>query len=190
MKESEEKELFKDSNEPLWYVVATYNGLEETVKRNILSRVESFGMQDKIFQVLVPTVKVQEKKKNGEIKEKLVRPYSGYVFVQMIYTKETWFMIRNTPQVSGFCGSSGGGARPVPLLDDEIAPILKMCGVSLVKDVAGKVGDKVQITGGGWAGNEGVISSIDTQKEVVVVEISMLGRTTPVEVGLNEIKIL
>ena len=174
----------------LWYVVATYNGLEETVRRNILSRVESFGMQDKIFQVLVPTVKVQEKKKNGEIREKLVRPYSGYVFVEMIYTKETWFMIRNTPQVSGFCGSSGGGARPVPLLDDEIAPILKMCGVSLVKDFAGKVGDKVQITGGGWSGNEGVISNIDMQKEIVTVEISMLGRTTPVEVGLNEIKFL
>ncbi len=176
--------------EKLWYVVSTYNGLEETVKRNILSRVESFGMQDLIFQVLVPTIKVQEKKKNGEIREKEVRPYSGYVFVEMIYTKESWFMIRNTPQVSGFCGSSGGGAAPVALLDDEIAPVLKMCGISLAKDFVGKVGDKVQITGGGWSGNEGIIASIDTQKEVVSVEISMFGRTSTVEVGLKEIKIL
>ena len=180
----------EEKGEKLWYVVATYNGLEETVKRNILSRVESFGMQDLIFQVLVPTVKVQERKQNGEIKEKIVRPYSGYVFVEMIYTKETWFMIRNTPQVSGFCGSSGGGALPVPLLEEEIAPILKMCGISVAKDFSGKVGDKVQITGGGWAGNEGIISDIDAQKEVATVEISMFGRTSTVEVGLNEIKII
>lgn len=173
-----------------WYVVSTYNGLEETVRRNILSRVENAGMQDLIFQVLSPTIKVQEKKKNGEIREKIERPYSGYVFVEMIYTKETWFLIRNTPQVSGFCGSSGGGAKPVPLLDDEIAPVLKMCGISLAKDFVGKVGDKVQITGGGWSGNEGIISNIDLQKEVVTVEISMLGRTTPVEVGLKDIRIL
>ena len=177
-------------NERAWYVVQTYSGMENAAKRNLLNRVESMGMTDCVFNVLVPETKDFEKKKNGELKEIIVKPYPGYVFIDMIVTDESWFMVRNTPMVTGFLGSSGGGAKPVPLQDDEIIPILKMCGISTQKTFAGKPGDLVRINAGTFSGQEGVIDSIDTQKEIVKVLINVFGRQTVAELEYNEVTVL
>lgn len=177
-------------NERAWYVVQTYSGMENAAKRNLENRVESMGMSDCIFNVLVPETKDFEKKKNGELKEIIVKPYPGYVFIDMIVTDESWFMVRNTPMVTGFLGSSGGGAKPVPLQDDEIIPILKMCGISTQKNFAGKPGDLVKINAGTFSGQEGVIDSIDTQKEIVKVLINVFGRQTVAELEYNEVTVL
>lgn len=177
-------------NDRAWYIVQTYSGMENAAKRNLENRIESMNMTDCIFNVLVPETKDFEKKKNGELKEIIVKPYPGYVFIDMIVTDESWFMVRNTPMVTGFLGSSGGGAKPVPLQDDEIAPILKMCGISLVKNFAGKVGDTVRITAGNFTGQEAVIDSIDEQREIVKVLINFFGRQTVAELNFNEVVIL
>ena len=173
-----------------WYVVATYAGMESAAKRNIERRIESMGMGDLIFNVLVPEVVRLEKKKNGEFKEVIEKPYSGYLFIDMIVTDESWFMVRNTPMVAGFIGSSGGGAKPVPLQDDEIAPILKMCGISTKKTFEGKVGQVVKINAGTFTGQQGIIDSIDEEKEIVKVLISAFGRQTIAELGFNEVVIV
>ena len=173
-----------------WYVVQTSPGFESVVKRNLERRIESMKMTDKIFNVLVPEQIEIEKKKNGELKENIVRPYSGYVFIDMIVTDETWFMVRNTPSVTGFLGSSGGGAKPVPLQIDEIAPILKMCGISQASSFNGKVGDKVRIMSGSFSGQEGVISAVDESKEIVKVLIEGFGGQATLELGYQEVKLL
>lgn len=173
-----------------WYVVQTSPGFENVVKSNLERRIESMRMTDRIFNVLVPEQIELEKKKNGELKEKIVRPYSGYVFIDMIVTDETWFMVRNTPSVTGFLGSSGGGAKPVPLQIDEISPILKMCGISQNSSFAGKAGDKVKIMSGSFSGQEGVISSVDDQKEIVKVLIEGFGGQATIELGFEEVKML
>jgi transcriptional antiterminator NusG len=177
-------------NERAWYVVQTYSGCENAAKKNIDRRIESMDMEDLIFKVLVPEIKQNERKKNGEMKEVAVKPYPGYVFIDMIVTDESWFMIRNTPMVTGFLGSSGGGAKPVPLSEDEIIPILKMCGISTEKEFAGDVGDRVRIVAGAFAHQEGIIDSIDNQKGTVRVLISAFGRATPAELNFNEITLL
>lgn len=177
-------------SERAWYAVQTYSGFESAAKRNIENRVVSMGMSDVIFNVLVPEITRMEKNKKGEPKEVVEKPYPGYVFIDMIVTDDSWFMVRNTPMVTGFLGSSGGGAKPVPLQDDEIAPILKMCGISLVKNFAGKVGDTVRITAGNFTGQEAVIDSIDEQREIVKVLINFFGRQTVAELNFNEVVIL
>lgn len=177
-------------NDRAWYVVQTYSGLESAAKRNIERRIESMDMQDCIFNVLVPEQTVLEKKKNGETKEVIVKPYPGYVFIDMIVTDDSWFMVRNTPMVTGFLGSSGGGAKPVPLSDEEMQPILKMCGITTEKLFAGSVGDKVKIINGTFTGQEGVIDAIDTQRGVIKVLIYAFGRATPAELLFNEVTLI
>lgn len=177
-------------NERAWYVVQTYSGLESAAKRNIERRIESMDMSDCIFNVLVPEETTLEKKKNGETKEVIIKPFPGYVFIDMIVTDDSWFMVRNTPMVTGFLGSSGGGAKPVPLSDEEMAPILKMCGITTEKVFAGSVGDRVRITNGTFTGQEGVIDGIDTQRGVVKVLIYAFGRSTPAELLFNEVTLL
>lgn len=179
-----------DMNERAWYVVQTYSGCENAVKKNIERRIESMNMSDLIFRVLVPEIKQTERKKNGELKEVLVKPYPGYVFIDMIVTDESWFMVRNTPMVTGFLGSSGGGAKPVPLTDEEITPILKMCGISTGKGFAGKVGDRVRIVSGTFAHQEGIIDFIDNEKGILRVLIYAFGRATPAELNFNEVTLI
>ena len=103
-----------------WYVVQTYSGMEYAAKRNLDRRIVSMNMEDYIFQVLIPEEKRYEKKKNGELKEIVERIYPGYLFVDMIVTDDSWWVVRNTPMVSGFLGSSGGGAKPVPIPEEEM----------------------------------------------------------------------
>ena len=174
--------------ERAWYVVQTSSGFENAAKRNIERRVESMKMSDKIFNVLVPEVIETEKKKNGELKEIVVKPYPGYVFIDMIVTDDTWFMVRNTPSVTGFLGSSGGGAKPVPIPEEEMLPILKMCGAITEKPFECQVGDKVKIINGPFADQYGVIDSIDFEKKMVTVLVDFFGRPAPAELEFDEIK--
>lgn len=178
------------NGERAWYVVQTYSGLEGAAKRNIESRVESMNMQDYIFNVLVPEERTQERKKNGELKEVVTKPFPGYVFIDMIVNDETWFMVRNTPMVTGFLGSSGGGAKPVPLPEEEMLPILKLCGISIEKKFSGNVGDEVRIIAGAFTGQVGKIDEIDHQKGTVKVLVDFFGRSTPAELDFTEVKLL
>lgn len=177
-------------NERAWYVVQTYSGCESAAKNNIERRIESMDMSDKIFRVLVPEEKVIERKKNGELKETLVKPFPGYVFIDMIVTDESWFMVRNTPMVTGFLGSSGGGAKPVPMNDEEIVPILKMCGITRENKFKGNIGDRVKVISGPFAHQEGVIDSIDEEKETIQVLIYAFGRATPTDLTFNEVQLI
>lgn len=177
-------------NERAWYIVQTYSGCENAAKENILRRVESMGMQDYVFQALVPEIKTIETKKNGQQKEVIAKPYPGYVFIDMIVTDESWFMIRNTPMVTGFLGSSGGGAKPVPLSPEEIAPILKMCGMELEEKLNFDVGDQVRIIGGPFSGQIGTVDEIDRPKRIVRVLIDVFGRSTPAELSFEEVEAL
>ena len=176
------------NSERAWYVVQTYSGLESAAKRNLDSRIDSMNMQDYIFNVLVPEEKSFERKKNGELKEVTTKPFPGYVFIDMIVTDETWFMVRNTPMVTGFLGSSGGGAKPVPLPEEEMVPILKLSGLSVEKKFDAEVGSEVQIITGAFAGQIGKVDEIDTQKGTVRVLVDFFGRSTPAELDFTEVK--
>jgi transcriptional antiterminator NusG len=177
-------------SERAWYIVQTYSGCEKAAQKNIERRAESMDMSDLIFQVLVPEEIQTEKTKKGDIKQIFVKPFPGYVFIDMIVTDESWFMIRNTPMVTGFLGSSGGGAKPVPLQEEEILPILKLCGLSTEKEFPGSVGDRVKIATGTFAQQEGIIDMIDNQKGTVRVLIHAFGRATPAELNFNEVILL
>lgn len=177
-------------DERAWYVVQTSPGFESAAKRNLERRIESMKMSDKVFNVLVPEQVEIEKTKKGELKEVLVKSYPGYVFIDMIVTDETWFMVRNTPSVTGFLGSSGGGAKPVPLAPEEIQPILKSCGISTAKTFTGKPGDKVKVMAGSFLGQEGTINSVDDQKNIVKVLIDVFGGQATLELNYNEVKLI
>lgn len=171
-----------------WYVIQTYANCENAVKRNLESRIVSYDMGDKIFNIFVPEIKRIEKNKKGEDKEVIDRPYPGYLFVEMIVTDETWFMVRNTPMVTGFLGSSGGGAKPVPLPEEEMTTVFKYCGITPVVEFDGKVGERVLVATGTFAGQEGTIDSIDEEKQKLVVLVEVFGRLTPNELGFADVK--
>ena len=118
-------------NEKLWYVVNTYSGHESKVKENLLMRAETMGMENNIFRVIVPETKEVEIK-DGVKKEKTKKMFPGYVLVEMIMSDEAWYVVRNTPGVTGFIGSSGKGAKPTPLLPQEIDKILASEGLSRI----------------------------------------------------------
>ena len=103
-----------------WYIATTYSAHENKVAENIRKRIESFGLQDQVFRVIVAEEKVQIKTPSGKIKKKMKNIYPGYIYVEMIMTDETWYMVRNTPGVTGIVGSSGGGAKPTPVPTNEI----------------------------------------------------------------------
>ena len=174
-----------------WYIVQTYSGKEDTVADNLTSRITSMNMQEKIFRVIVPTQIVLEKKKDGTTKEKVVKTYPGYVFVEMIDDDDSWWVVRNTPQVTGFLGSSGKKARPVPVPEEEMEPILESCGLVKPVEINYKVGDTVTIVSGTWKDRIGVVESIDVKKNEVRVSIEMnSGRSIEVPVEVNEVEII
>lgn len=175
-------------NERAWYVIQSYAGMEQAAKRNLERRIVSMNMQDYIFRVLIPETSHQEKKKNGEMKEVVEKIFPGYIFVDMIVTDESWFVVRNTPMVTGFLGSSGGRSKPVPLPNDEIIPILRQCGVSIEIQIDFKVGDTVNIVSGTFAGQTAIVESIDMENQNVTVLVDFFGRQTPNELRFDEIK--
>ncbi len=131
-----------------WYIVQTYSGFESSVQEDLERRIESMGMQDLIFQVMIPEENYIEKKADGSQKEKVRKMFPGYVFVEMIVTDESWFVVRNTPKVTGFLGSSGGGTKPVPLPPEEIEHILRKIGKLEKPKFDFEVGEVVVITAG------------------------------------------
>lgn len=165
-----------------WYVVTTYSGHEESVKEKLLMRTESMGMQDNIFRVIVPeTTEIEIK--DGVKKEKKKKMFPSYVLVEMVMSDEAWYIVRNTPGVTGFIGSSGKGAKPTPLLPEEIDHILVQMGMSRV-DIEAELasGDKVGIVDGPFKGMEGTIKDIDLENNHITVMIDLFGQETSVEV--------
>ena len=170
-----------------WYVVNTYSGHESKVKEKLEARTESMGMQDYIFRVIVPeTTEVEVK--DGQKKEKKKKMFPGYVLVEMIMSDEAWYIVRNTPRVTGFIGSSGKGAKPTPLLPSEIDKILAGMGMSRVNiESEMAVGDKVSIIDGPFKGMMGKVDSIDLENNRLNVLIDLFGQETPVEVEVYQV---
>lgn len=171
------------SEEKLWYVVNTYAGHENRVKENLQRRVETMGIEDNLFRILVAEEKELEYK-NGKKVEKMRNLFPGYLFVEMIMTDEAWYIVRNTPGVTGFIGSSGGGAKPFPVSPEEIESILRRMGMSDRKVVVNfGVGSRVRITNGPFAGIEGVVDSMHDDAQTAMVLTILFGRETPTEIA-------
>ena len=171
----------------LWYVVNTYSGHELSVKEKLEMRVESMGMQDYIFRVIIPETKEVEVK-DGVRKEKLKKTFPGYVLVEMIMTDEAWYIVRNTPGVTGLLGSSGKGAKPTPLLPQEIDRILANMGMSRVNvETELAVGDNVEIVDGPFKGMSGKVDAIDLENNRLTVIIDLFGQETSVDVETYQI---
>ncbi len=171
--------------EKKWYVLHTYSGYEDNVSRNLKQRIESMEMEDKIFNVLVPKEK-KIKIKNGRRKTVEERIFPGYVLVQMIVTDDSWYVVRNTPNVTGFIGS---GTIPTPISETEIKTLQKRMGVSEPKykiDVV--VGEAVKIIDGPFKNFDGKVSNLDPEKGKIKVLVSVFGRETPVELDFLQIK--
>jgi len=168
-----------------WYVLHTYSGYEENVARNLRQRIESMDMEDKIFNVLIPTEK-KIKIKNGKRKIVTEKIFPGYVLVEMIVTDDSWYVVRNTPSVTGFVGT---GTVPTPISDEEVKNLQKRMGIEEPKykiDVV--LEDPVKIIDGPFKEMEGKVSEIDEARGKVKVLISMFGRETPVELDSLQIK--
>ena len=170
-----------------WYVVNTYSGHESKVKEKLEAKTESMGKQDYIFRVIVPeTTEVEVK--DGVKKEKQKKMFPGYVLVEMIMSDEAWYIVRNTPGVTGFIGSSGKGAKPTPLLPSEIDKILAGMGMSRVNiESELAIGDKVSIVDGPFKGMIGKVDSIDLENNRLNVLIDLFGQETPVEVEVYQV---
>ena len=176
--------------EKLWYVVNTYSGHESKVQEKLLSRAQTMGFQDYIFRVIVPEETITETLKDGSVKEKKKKMFPGYILVEMIMTDEAWYVVRNTPGVTGFIGSSGKGAKPTPLLPQEIDKILSNMGMSRVEvDKDLEVGTKVSINDGPFKGMLGTIDNIDLENNILTVLIDLFGQETPVEVEINQVNV-
>ncbi|MBS4210526.1 transcription termination/antitermination protein NusG [Bacillus sp. FJAT-50079] len=170
-----------------WYVVHTYSGYENKVKANLEKRVESMGMQDKIFRVIVPEEEEMDVK-NGKQKTVKRKVFPGYVLVEIIMTDDSWYVVRNTPGVTGFVGSSGSGSKPTPLLPDEISFILKRMGMDEKRtDVDFEIGETVTVKEGPFANFTGNVEEMDLDKGKVKVLVNMFGRETPVELDFSQI---
>lgn len=171
-----------------WYVVNTYSGHESKVKEKLEMRAESMGFKDNIFRIIVPEETVKETMKDGSIKEKKKKIFPGYILVEMIMTDEAWYIVRNTPGVTGFIGSSGKGAKPTPLKPQEIDKILANMGMTRMDvDKELTVGTKVTIVDGPFKGMDGTISTLDLENSRLTVLVDLFGQETPVEVELFQV---
>ena len=171
-----------------WYVVNTYSGHESKVKEKLEMRAESMGFKDNIFRIIVPEETVKETMKDGSIKEKKKKLFPGYILVEMIMTDEAWYIVRNTPGVTGFIGSSGKGAKPTPLKPQEIDKILANMGMTRMDvDKELTVGTKVTIVDGPFKGMDGTISTLDLENSRLTVLVDLFGQETPVEVELFQV---
>lgn len=168
-----------------WYVIHTYTGYEDQVAESMRQRIETMNMSDKIFEVIVPTEK-QIEIKNGKRKIVEKKIFPGYVMVNMIVTDDSWYVVRNTPNVTGFIGL---GVRPTPMSPEEVKRIKKRMGVEEPKyKIEFQVGDLVRITDGPLKGYEAKITDIDKDKGKVKVLMSMFGRETPVTLDFLQVK--
>lgn len=168
-----------------WYVIHTYAGYENAVARNLRQRIESLGMQNKIFSVIVPTEK-KVKVKGGKRVEEEEKIYPGYILVDMIVTDDSWYVVRNTPRVTGFVGS---GVYPVPIAKTEIDSLFKRMNADTVKhNIDLERDDQIMIVDGPFKDLEGKVSEVDEDRGKVKVLVNMFGRETPVELDFLQIK--
>ncbi|MED4699373.1 transcription termination/antitermination protein NusG [Lysinibacillus capsici] len=173
-----------------WYVVHTYSGYENRVKANLEKRVETMGMQDKIFRVIVPEHEETEMK-DGKKRTMMRKVFPGYVLVELIMTDDSWYVVRNTPGVTGFIGSSGGGAKPTPtpLLPEEADRLLQQMGMTdKVVEVDITVGEAVEVLEGPFAHFQGRVEEIDTEKGKIKVTVDMFGRETIMELDFEQVQ--
>lgn len=168
-----------------WYVIHTYSGYEENVSNNLSQRVQSMDMEDKIFNILIPTEK-KIKIKNGKRKIITEKIFPGYVMVEMIVTDDSWYVVRNTPNVTGFIGT---GTIPTPVSEKEIKTLQKRMGVEEPKyQINVSIGTPVKIIDGPFKGYDGKISNVDEERGKVKVLVSMFGRETPVELDFLQVQ--
>ena len=173
-----------------WYVVNTYSGHENKVKQKLEMRSESMDMQDYIFRVIVPEQKIVEEK-DGVTKEKVKKMFPGYILVEMVMSDEAWYVVRNTPGVTGFIGSSGKGAKPTPLQPYEVDKILKDMGMSRIEvDKELQVGARVKIISGPFDGMFGKVDTVDVPNSKIMLLVDLFGQETSVEVELTEIEVV
>ena len=168
-----------------WYVIHTYSGYENKVKMNLEKRVESMNMGEKIFRVLVP-MEDEIEFKNGKQKITKRKVYPGYVLVEMEMTDDSWYVVRNTPGVTGFVGT---GTKPIPLLDKEVVKILQQMGMDEVHTrIDFEINQSVQVIAGPFKDFIGVVREILADKGKLRVEVSMFGRETPVELEFAQVQ--
>ena len=169
-------------SEAKWYVVHTYSGYENKVKANIEKTIENRHLEDQILEVRVPLQDVVEMK-NGTAKQVQKKLFPGYVLLNMVMNDDTWYVVRNTRGVTGFVGP---GSKPVPLTEEEMIPLG-------IKDESVHVdfeeGDMVVVTGGAWKDTTGVVTAINSQKQVVTINVELFGRETPVEISFADVKL-
>ncbi|MCB8815655.1 MULTISPECIES: transcription termination/antitermination protein NusG [Desulfosporosinus] len=168
-----------------WFVIHTYSGYENKVKMNLEKRVESMNMEEKIFRVLVP-MEDEIEFKNGKQKITKRKVYPGYVLVEMEMTDDSWYVVRNTPGVTGFVGS---GTKPIPLLDSEVVTILQQMGMDEIQTrIDFDINQSVQVIAGPFKDFVGVVREILADKGKLRVEVSMFGRETPVELEFAQVQ--
>ena len=179
--DDEENDFFKPGD---WYVVHTYAGYENKVKANLGSRIQSMNMEDKIYEVIVPTEEVMELK-SGKMTAVQKKVFPGYILVRMDLDDDSWYVVRNTPGVTGFVGS---GAKPTPLDTFEVAKILQPKSEDRPKPkLEYEVGEVVSVIGGAFAGYSGPVDTIDVEKQMVRVLLDLFGRETPVELTFDQV---
>lgn len=168
-----------------WYVIHTYAGYENAVARNLRQRIESLGMENKIFQVVVPTEKKIKVKGNKRVEEE-EKIYPGYILVDMIVTDDSWYVVRNTPRVTGFVGS---GVYPVPVSKAEVDVLMGRMASDTPKHIIDlDIEDRVIIADGPFKDLEGKVNKVDQERGKVEVLVNMFGRETPVELDFLQIK--
>lgn len=168
-----------------WYVIHTYAGYENKVKANLEKRIQSMNMEDKIFRIVVPTEdEVEFKDGKRRITKRKIFP--GYVLVEMIITDDSWYVVRNTPGVTGFVGS---GSRPVPLTEAEVRQIMRQMGQDEPRPrISLSVGEKVKIVTGPFEGFVGTVEEVQPEKGKARVMVSMFGRDTPLELDFSQVE--
>ena len=175
--------------EKLWYVVNTYSGHEAKVKEKLEMRAETMGFSDYIFRIIVPEETTIETMKDGSKKEKKHKMFPGYILVEMVMSDEAWYVVRNTPGVTGFIGSSGKGAKPTPLQPYEVDKILGNMGISRIDvDTELTEGAKVKIVDGPFNGMFGKVDEVDLPNQKVMLLVDLFGQETSVEVELSQIE--
>ncbi len=174
-----------ETGERRWYVIHTNSGYEDKVLKDLKQRIEAYDMQDKIFNVMVPKEKRIEIK-NGKRRTVEKRVFPGYVLVEMVVTDDSWYVVRNTPNVTGFIGS---GTIPTPISEDELRTVQKRVSIEEPKyKINVRAGDAVTITDGPFKDFDGTVSEIDEEKGKIKVLVSMFGRETPVELDFLQVK--
>lgn len=177
--------MTKETTPQAWYVIHTYSGYEDQVADNLRQRIDSMGISDKVFNVIVPKEN-QIEIKNGKRRVVERKIFPGYILVEMIVTEDSWYVVRNTPNVTGFVGT---GTTPSPISDDEVKAIQKRMGVEEPKyKMDFTVGQLVNITDGPFKGFDGSVGEIDESKGKLKVLVNMFGRETPVELDSLQVK--